>query len=78
MPFKPNNPAKKSVAKMTIGKFPEYQEDPLRVVTRAPPTDEEKPPAWKVTYRAKTRPNSSVVSMRRNVRREAFRSFKRF
>ena len=77
-PFYPSKPPKSSQADRTLAPFPEYKEDPLRQVKRAPKTEEEAPPAWKVTYRDKTRPSSSVVGMKRNIRREAFRSFKRF
>ena len=76
VPFKPSNPPKRGYNK-TLDKFPEYKEDPLRVVQRKKEADEEKA-RWKTTYNKKTIPTPSVTTNYRNLKSEFPSVFRKF
>jgi hypothetical protein len=75
-PFKPSNPPKRGYNK-TLDKFPEYKEDPLKVVVRkkTPETDERK---WKPTHNKKSMPTHSVTTNYRNLKTEFPSIFRKF
>jgi len=76
VPFKPANPAKKGYNR-TIDKFPEYKEDPLRVVKRKQPAEDAEKGKWKSTHRVKTMPTPSVTTNYRNLKSEFPSVFRR-
>ena len=67
-PFKPSNPPKKGYNK-TLAKFPVYQEDPKKPVTRKVPIEgEDEKPKFKPTHNSKSRPTPSVATNLRNMK----------
>jgi hypothetical protein len=76
-PFRPANPSKKGVPESLMGGIPEYMPDPPTVLTRKPKNDDEKAP-FKLNHpKGLMNPQSSVVCMQRNMRRERPTSFVR-
>ncbi len=77
-PFRPCNPSKRGYNK-TINKFPEYKPNPMRVLQRKKPVEgEEDRPNWRPTYNQKTKPQTSVVTATRNLKKEFPAVFRRF
>jgi len=66
-PFFPSAPPKTGIIAKTIGKFPEYKENPLKFTTRKPVNDDA-PPPFKKTHAGKTRPSPSVQTNLRNLK----------
>jgi hypothetical protein len=62
--FYPANPSKLGA---TIGKFPEYIEDPLSSPKRRPPSEQV---PWRPTTNERTRPSPSVTNLAKNLRAE--------
>ena len=69
IPFKPSNPPKRGYNK-TLDKFPEYKEDPLRVVTRRKESVDDNKARWKPTHNQKTVPTPSVATQYKNLKSE--------
>lgn len=53
MAFKPSNPPKRGYNK-TLDKFPEYKEDPMKMVTRKKTPDGADERKWKPTHNKKS------------------------
>lgn len=68
-PFKPSHPPKKGYNK-TLDHFPEYKEDPLRVVVRKKEGEKDEDGKWKTTYRKKSMPVYSVATNYKNLKTE--------
>ncbi len=67
--FKPPLKPSRSGYNCTLSKFPEYMEAPPLQKTRKPTVEgEEVPPPFKLTYKYRSRPSSSVVCNKRNLR----------
>jgi hypothetical protein len=68
--FKPPIKPPRSGYSCTLAKFPEYMENPAKPVTRKVKLEDEKEdqPPFKLTYRYKSRPQSSIVTNIRNIR----------
>ena len=67
-PFRPSNPPKLGYNK-TLEKFPAYQPDPKKPVTRKMPIEGEDDKAkFKPTHNVKTRPTPSVATNMRNIK----------
>ena len=67
-PFKPSHPPKAGYNK-SIGKFPQYKEDPPKQLKRKVPDDsKEEPPRFRTTHNYKTRPTPSVATNLRNLK----------
>ena len=76
--FKPSHPPKNDTVRKTIGKFPDYKEDPPKPVTRQVKDDNaEDKPRWKPSHNQKTRPSVSVTTMSKNLRCEFPSVFRR-
>lgn len=75
MPFKPSNPPRKGYNK-TISKFPNYKEDPLRVVERRKEPEEDKA-KWRTTNKKRTVPCPSVTTNYKNLKSEFPSVFRR-
>jgi len=66
--WRPSMPPR-SGAFCTLAKFPEFKPDPPKEVTRKRPVEGEEPrPSFKLTYRKKTAPCSSIATNTRNVK----------
>jgi len=79
MPFKPNVKPPRMGYSCTIAKFPEYKENPpaekIRKVKVEGETDG--PPAFRSTYKYKSRPSSSVATNMRNLKASYSSIFRR-
>ena len=77
-PFKPPRPPRSGYS-CTIAKFPEYKENPEKAKTRVRKVegDPEPAPPFKLTYKYRSRPTSSVVLNRRNLRSAFPSAFRR-
>jgi hypothetical protein len=75
MAFKPAHPPRTGYNR-TIGKFPPYVEDPLRVVERKKEVEEDKA-KWRSTHKKRTVPCPSVVTNYRNMKSEFPSVFRR-
>jgi len=78
--FKPPLRPSKSGYNCSIAKFPEWKGDPPAIISRKPKVEGEIPPAFKQTYKYRSRPTSSIVTNRTNLKAaypSIFRSFNR-
>lgn len=76
-PFFPANPPKRGYNK-TIGRFPEYKEDPMKVVTRKKTKEEDADERkWRTSYKKKSVPTPSVTTNYRNLKSEFPSVFRR-
>lgn len=66
-PFKPSNPAKKSVIDKTLARFPEHQGEKEEKKTRKEKVEDERP-AWKPNTFKRTIPSPSVATNFKNIR----------
>ena len=67
-PFRPSNPPKKGYNK-SIGRFPDYKENPPKELTRVRPVEGyEPPPRFKMTTNYLSRPTPSVATNMKNMR----------
>ena len=67
-PFRPSNPPKIGYNK-TIAKFPEYQENPVKAITRQRPVEGyEPPPRFKMTTNHYSRPTPSIATNMKNMK----------
>lgn len=76
IPFKPSHPPKRGYNK-TLAKFPEYKEDPMRVVVRKKETEGSDEKKWKPTHNKKSIPSSSVSTNYRNLKSDFPTVFRR-
>lgn len=76
-PFKYSSPGKRGQAGrgVTIGEYPKHIADPVRFPVRRS-SEEDKPPAWKNTYRGLSKPTPSVQQLPKNIMSDVRRSLR--
>lgn len=67
-PFFPSNPNQRFSIHKTIGKFPEYKEDPPKEISKRQPDDPDAPKKFKPTHTGKSVPQPSVAVNIRNLK----------
>lgn len=75
VPFKPSHPPRVGYNK-TLGKFPTYKEDPMRVAVRRKEPEEDKA-KWRATTQKRSVPCPSVTTNYKNLKSEFPSVFRR-